>query len=161
MLATLTVVLPAAPAAAVAPAIAVSVSGSGQVIAGGDATYSISATNTGAIDGFNLALILDVPEGVTFASSTLGAPVVYDSANPPPTPLPVGVVRWVWEDVSDLPASGVFTGSVTVHPTQPPMGTGETADTDVFPVGSTYSVAATAALSGDPRYLPVLHLEPG
>lgn len=155
--ASLIVVAPAPPAAAVAPTIAVSVSGSAQVIAGENATYSISATNTGATDGFNLALVLDVPEGIAFVSSTLGAPVIYDSTNPPPTPLPVGVVRWVWQDVSDLPASGVFGGSVTVHPTQPPMGTGETTATNVFPVGSTYSVAATAALGGDPRYLPVFN----
>jgi hypothetical protein len=155
--ATAVVVVPASPAAALAPTIAVSVSGGGQVIAGADATYSISATNTGSTDGFNLALILDVPEGIAFVSSTLGTPVVYDSTNPPTTPLAPGTVRWVWEDVSDLPSSGVFGGSVTVHPTQPPMGTGETSATDVFPVGSTYQVAATAALSGDARYLPVFN----
>src|SRR5512143_2960793 len=94
----------ATPAAAVAPSVTVSVTGGGNVIAGNDATYSISAQNSGATDGFNLALYLDVPAGVTFVSSTLGTPVIYTNADYPS--IAVGTFRWVWEDVSDLPAGG-------------------------------------------------------
>jgi len=159
------VVIDAQPASAVAPTVTLTVGGGGEVIAGDNATYSLSATNSGATDGFNLGFILDVPEGVTFISSTLGTPVMYDATHPPttlpPTPIPPGIVRWVWEDVSDLPAGGTYGGSVTVHPTQPAppdsSGTVETAATDVFPVGSTFNVEGYAALSGDPTYLPVFN----
>lgn len=139
----------------------VSIGGGGEVIAGDTTTYTITASNTGATDGFNLALILDVPEGIEFDSSSLGDPVVYDALTPPPTPLPAGMKRWVWEDVSDLPAGGTYGVSVTVFPTQPippdATGTVETSDIDVFPVGSTFDVDAYAALSGDPTYLPVFN----
>ncbi len=158
VLTPLVLVAVAPPASAVAPTVTVSVSGDGEVIAGDNTTCSISAHNGGATDGFNLGLILDVPEGIAFVSSSLGTPVIYDSTNPPPVPLPAGIVRWVWEDVSDLPASGTYSGTVTVHPTQPPIAVGtETSATNVFPVGSTYIVNATAALGGNPTYLPVFN----
>ncbi len=146
----------ASPAHATAPTAAVSITGPGEVIAGNSATYTISATNTGGIDGFNLALVLDVPEGIAFDSSTLGTPVIYDSSDPLVPPLATGLLRWVWEDVSDLPASGTYQGTVTVTPTQPsPKGTGETAVTTVFPVGSTYDLDAYAYLGGTSSLLPV------
>ncbi len=134
------------PASAATLAFHVSASGGGQVIAGNNATYSISATNDEtASDGFNLALYLDVPDGVDFVSSTLGAPVIYGHADI--ATIPVGTYRWVWEDVSDLPASGSFGGTVVVHPSQPTPafndGTHETSDTTVFPVGSSFNVRAT------------------
>lgn len=151
----------ATPASGVPPAMTVSLSGPGEIVAGDDATYSFSASNTGATDGFNLGFFIDVPDGIEFVSSSLGTPVVYDATNPPPTPLPAGVSRWVWEDVADLPASGVYGGTVTVHAAQPvppdATGTVETSDTDVFPVGSTYTLDGYAALSGDPTYLPVFN----
>ena len=157
VLAPLVVVGVSAPASAVAPTVSASLSGGGEVMAGDNATYSISATNSGATDGFNLALYADVPDGLTFVSSTLGTPVVYTNADY--ASIPVGINRWVWEDVSDLPASGNYGGSFVVHPTQPSpadnTGTVETADTTVFPVGSTYTINGYAALSGDPTYLPV------
>jgi len=163
---SLTVIATAPAASAAGPTMSLSLSGSAEVIAGDDTTYDFAATNTdGTLDGFNLGLILDVPVGVTFVSSSLGTPVMYDATHPPTTlpltPIPAGIVRWVWEDVSDLPMNGTFGGSVTVHPTQPfPRdfsGAGETADTDVFPVGSTYSIDAYSALSSDPTYLPVFN----
>jgi uncharacterized repeat protein (TIGR01451 family)/fimbrial isopeptide formation D2 family protein len=157
VIAPLAVLGGATPAGAVAPTVTVTVGGGGNVIAGGNASYDISAKNTGATDGFNLALYVDVPAGVTFVSSTLGTPVAYTNTDFPS--IPVGIVRWVWEDVSDLPAGGSFGGSVTVHPTQPApadnTGTVSTSVTTVFPVGSTFVANARAALSGNPTYLPV------
>ncbi len=147
----------ATPAAAVAPSVTVSVTGGGNVIAGDDATYSISAHNSGGTDGFNLALTLDVPDGVAFVSSSLGTPVIYSNADYPST-IAAGTFRWVWEDVSDLPSGGTFGGSVVVHPTQPAIdntGTAETPLTTVFPVGSTYSVIGHAYLGGTASLLPV------
>ena len=148
----------ATPAAAVAPSVTVSVTGGGNVIAGNNATYSISATNAGATDGFNLALYLDVPAGLTFvpSGSSLGAPVVYSNADY--SSIPLGTFRWVWEDVSDLPSDGTFGGTVVVHPEQPPIvnpGGAETSDVTVFPVGSTYSVTGHAYLGGMASLLPV------
>ncbi|PKQ27187.1 MAG: hypothetical protein CVT64_01720 [Actinobacteria bacterium HGW-Actinobacteria-4] len=155
-LSTVAIVGTASPASAVAPTISVSITGNGQVLAGENATYTITATNTGATDGYNLALYADVPVGVLFASSTsLGAPVVYAAGSLGVGVPAAGFERWVWEDVSDLPASGAFSGSFTVTPSQPPLGTGETLDTEVFPPGSTYSIDGFAALSGDATYLPV------
>ncbi len=152
----------ATPAAAAAPSVTVSVTGGGNVIAGNNATYSISARNTAATtdpataDGFNLALYLDVPAGVEFVSSSLGAPVIYTHADY--SSIPLGTFRWVWEDVSDLPRGGAFGGSVVVHPTQPAIdnsGTAQTAVETVFPVGSTYSVIGHAYLGGTASLLPV------
>lgn len=148
----------ATPASAVAPSVTVSISApdGSEVLAGNDATYSFSATNTGGTDGFNLAFYLDVPDGITFVSSDLGAPVVYPAAAF--ASIPAGHTRWVWEDVSDLPASGTFGGSVVVHPEQPAFDNTGTVETDVatvFPVGSTYSIDAYAALGGTASLLPV------
>ena len=142
--ALLTVVVIAPPAAAAAPTVSVSVTGPAEVIAGKNATYSFAATNGGATAGFNLGFALDVPIGVAFVSSTYGVPVIYDATNPPPTALAAGLVRWVWEDVSDLPATATSGGSVTVTPTQPAIGGGETAVTTVFPVGSTFAISGYA-----------------
>src|SRR5690606_32710043 len=129
----------------------------GTIIAGNNATYTIRATNTGALgdDGFNLALVLEVPVGVSFVSSALGSPTVYTEADLLTPPVPAGIERWVWEDLSDLPGTGAISHTVTVHPEQPPMGSGEVDDEDVFPVGSTVTVNGYAYLSGDPTYLPV------
>jgi uncharacterized repeat protein (TIGR01451 family)/fimbrial isopeptide formation D2 family protein len=153
---SLVMVTAAAPAAAVAPGVSVSLTG-GQILAGETGTYSISATNSGATDGYNLALYLDVPDGINFVSSTLGTPVIYNSLNQPTTPLAAGMQRWVWEDVSDLPAGGSYGGTVTVLPAQPAMGGGDTLDPAVSPVGSSFTLTAHAALSGDPTYLPVFN----
>ena len=146
----------ATPAAAAPPAVDIAVTG-GDILAGESGTYTVTATNPGATDGYNLAIYLDVPAGVVFESSSLGDPVVYDASNPPATALPAGVQRWVWEDVSDLPAGGDVSGTVTVRPAQPAMGSGTTADTTVFPVGSEFAIAASAALGSDPTLLPVFN----
>ena len=146
-----------APAAQAAPtALTVDVSG-GDILAGEDATFNVSVKNSGVNGGYNAAIILDLPVGVDFESSTWGAPIIYDATNPPSTPLAAGMQRWVWEDVSDLPVGGVLSGTVTVTPRQPAMGTGTTADTAVFPVGSTLTVTGSAAVSGDAGLLPVFN----
>ena len=157
VIAPLAVLGTATPASAAPPNVTVNFSGGGNVIAGNDATYSIGATTGAGSDGFNLALFLDVPDGVAFVSSSLGSPVIYSNVDFPS--IPVGTFRWVWEDVSDLPVGGTYGGTVTVHPTQPTpadnTGTVETAATNVFPVGSSFTINGYAALSGDPTYLPV------
>jgi uncharacterized repeat protein (TIGR01451 family) len=154
-LASVAIVAIAEPASAVAPTVSVSTTGDGEVLAGENASYTITATNSGATDGYNLALYADVPVGLVFVSSSIGSPEVYSAGSLAVGVPAAGLERWVWEDVSDLPADGSFSGSFTVTPTQPPMGTGETSDTTVFPPGSTYDVNGFAALSGDPTYLPV------
>jgi len=156
LLATGLTVVQAPPASAVAPTVAVSLSG-GNILAGSTGSLTVSATNSGVADGFNLAVFLDVPVGVTFVSSSLGTPVIYDSVNIPPVPLPAGMQRWVWEDISDLPAGGSRSGTVTIRPEQPPAAGGETLDETVSPVGATVVISASAGLSGDPTYLPVFN----
>lgn len=146
----------AAPAAAAPPAVSVSVSG-GEILAGETGTVTVTVSNPGALDGYNAAVYLDVPVGVAFVASSLGTPVIYDAANPPATALPAGMQRWVWEDISDLPAGGDVSGTVELRPAQPARVGGETADPAVFPVGSTVSIAANAALSSDPTLLPVFN----
>ena len=108
----------APPAMAAAPSVSASISG-GNILAGEPGTFTVSATNPAGADGYNLALFADVPDGVGFISSTLGTPMIYNAANPPAGARPAGTQRWVWEDLSDLPAGGTRTGTVTVSPAQP------------------------------------------
>ncbi|WP_430869254.1 hypothetical protein [Demequina aurantiaca] len=142
---TLTATVAAGPAAAASPSVAVEITGADELLAGETSTFTVSASNPSASDdGFNLGVYVDVPVGVAFVSSGMGTPVIYDSASDITPPLAAGTVRWVWEDVSDLPATGVFSDTVTVSPN--PV---------TFPVGSSFTVTGNAALSGDPTYLPV------
>jgi len=157
LLASTLAIVTAPPASAAAPTVSVSITGPSKILAGENATYSFDATNGGATPGFNLGFVLDVPIGVEFVSSTYGEPTIHDAANPPATPLAAGLVRWVWEDVSDLPATGTSGGSVTVKPTQPAIGTDETAVTTVFPVGSSFAINGYAYVSGDATLLPVFN----
>ena len=152
------ITLVAAPAAmAAAPSVSASISG-GNILAGETGTFTVSATNPAGVDGYNLALFVDVPDGVGFISSTLGTPVIYNGANPPTVALPAGMQRWVWEDLSDLPAGGTRTGTITVLPAQPPAVVGGvTSALTVSPVGATVTATAYAALSGNPTYLPVFN----
>ncbi len=155
-LAPILVILGADAASAAAPTVTVNASGPARVIAGENITYAVSAKNTGGNDGFNLGFVVIVPDGLTFVSSGAGTPEIYTSADPIPNGVvPAGYEYWVWEDVSDLPATGSYGLSFTAHPTQPSSGTGETSAVDVFPVGSTVSLDAYAYLGGDPTLLPV------
>lgn len=157
LLATLlTVVAASAPASAATPTVTVSLSG-GSILAGENGTLSVAAANTGATDGFNLAFFVDVPVGLVFVSSDLGTPTIYNAGNQPPVPLAAGMQRWVWEDIEDLPSGGRKSGTITVSAVQPALGSGETSDTTVSPVGSAVTVSAHSALSGDPTYLPVFN----
>lgn len=152
-----TLVAVSAPAAAAgAPTVTISISG-GSILAGENGTLNVSASNTGAIGGYNLGFFLDVPIGMAFVSSDLGIPIIYNSGNQPPVPLAAGMQRWVWEDVEDLPVGGRKSGTVTVSAVQPTPGSGETSDTAVSPVGSSVTITAHSALSGDPTYLPVFN----
>ncbi len=152
-----TLTLAAAPGAmAAAPTVSATISG-GNLLAGAPATFSVTASNPAGVDGFNLAIFVDMPDGVDFVSSTLGTPVIYNATNPPTVPLPAGIQRWVWEDLSDLPVGGTRTGTITVLPTQPPPGSGETSAPTVSPVGASITATAYATLSGDATYLPVFN----
>ncbi|WP_061961359.1 isopeptide-forming domain-containing fimbrial protein [Demequina flava] len=142
-------------AAATAPAVEVTADGSGTVLAGETTTLSVRASNPGATDGFNLGVYLDVPVGIEFVESSMGEPTVFDSTSDLSPAIPDGIVRWVWEDVSDLPSTAAFNGTVEVEPAQPAAGNGTTDSEIVFPVGAQFTVTANAALSGDPTYLPV------
>lgn len=131
--------------------LALEVSGGGGVLAGDDSTVTLTARNTGPADLFNLSFSVDVPVGVVFVSSALGAPLVYTEPITAP-----GTVRWVWQDAADLPISAEFDFAVTMHAAQPvPASPWYTADPVTFPVASSFVVDSIAYASTDARYLPV------
>ena len=141
------------------PTLTLSVSGNGSaILAGNDQTYSLSASNATAVDAFNLGFAVEMPIGVTFVSSSLGAPKIYDEvAFPASEPVSTaGHYLWVWEDAADLPAGAAFDLSLVVHPEQPVAAAPWYTDsTTVFPVGSSYNFSSVAYLSSDATYLPV------
>lgn len=129
------------------------------ILAGEDATFDVSLTNTSpTTPGYNTAFVLTLPMGVAFVSAgEMGAPVVYTegqtlpnsakSAATPPAPLavvPAGQQVWVFEDVSDLPATASYTGSITVRP-----------DADVFPVGAEPTFTVSGYISSQPQLKPI------
>ena len=68
------------------------------------------------------------------------------------------MVRWVWQNAADLPASASYDLTVTVHPEQPIPGVPRfTTDQTVFPVGSSFVVDSAAYASSDPRFIPVFN----
>ena len=151
----------APPARADDPGLALTVAGGGGAsLAGDDTAYMLTARNTTANDLFNLSFSMDVPVGVTFVSSMLGEPVAYDDIEDVPgEPVAAaGMVRWVWQNAADLPASASYDLTVTVHPEQPIPGVPRfTTDQTVFPVGSSFVVDSAAYASSDPRFIPVFN----
>lgn len=153
------------PQAAVAdePTVTVAASGTTPILAGEPATYSITARNESGAPWFNLAFVADLPAGVvpTAAATILGvAPIAVTRADEVPgqETIPEGIVRYVWNDVVDLPAGGAFSASIPVTVAQPTPriddGTGETSAVDVHPVGSTFTGTLTAFASTNARLLP-------
>lgn len=125
----------------------------GFILAGEDAIFDVSLSNTSATEGgYNIAFTLSLPNGIDFVESAMGSPVVYasgdtlpNSALTPPLPtVPAGMQLWVFEDVADLPATADYRSSVTVRP-----------DAGVFPVGSTPAVALTGYVSSDATLRPM------
>lgn len=124
------------------------------ILAGEDAVFDVTLRN-GAADanGYNIGFTVQLPVGISFAGSDkLGSPVVYgpgdtlpNSAKTPPlATVPAGMQLWVFEDVSDLPASATYGASITVRP-----------DADVFPVGAEPRVELTGYISGEPELKPL------
>ncbi|QEE60349.1 DUF11 domain-containing protein [Salinibacterium sp. dk2585] len=141
---------PPQPAVA-APTIALEVTGEGgSVLAGEEREFRLVASNEGD-PAFNLAFVVDVPVGVAFVSSSMGTPAVVEE------PIaPAGHVRWVWEDVADLPTGATLPMTLVVEPAVPGFSSPTwTADPTLFPVGSEFDIVSSAYVSDSAAHLPV------
>jgi uncharacterized repeat protein (TIGR01451 family)/fimbrial isopeptide formation D2 family protein len=124
------------------------------ILAGEDATFDVSLTNSAAgAGGYNVGFTLLLPNDIDFVSSgALGSPVVYasgatlpNSSKTPPLPtVPNGSQLWVFEDVSDLPATADYSSTLTVRPRA-----------TTFPVGAAPSFQLNGYVSSDPALKPV------
>ncbi|MTV27381.1 isopeptide-forming domain-containing fimbrial protein [Nitriliruptoraceae bacterium ZYF776] len=142
-----TVWRPGLAAAQTAPSVTATIDGDERILAGEDGVLSLRATGAGAW-GYNLAFVVTAPVGLQPLGSAIGAPRVVAHPSDPALRL------WIFEDVADLPAGGTFALDVDVRPVQPPVGGGQTADPNVFPVGSVADVRLDAHLSSDANLLP-------
>ena len=154
------VAIPVPAAHATGASVELEVTESGTVLAGDTASLVVTARNSSGVDGFNLVVTALVPVGIEFVSAgSWGAPHEYghgDLLDGGHSLVPEGARLWVWEDVSDLPASGANSVTIEVRPAQPARSGGQSADPTVFPVGSVFDIELGAALSTDPRYLPAI-----
>src|SRR5690554_1991990 len=129
--------------------LATQIDGPSPILAGEDASFTVTTSNNGAAR-FNLGLAVLVPVGLFPDSASLGhgvplgAPRVVAAGTVAPGEPPTGFELWVWEDVSDIPAGAVVSLEVAVTP-----------DPSVFPVGSVIDLEVAAHSSTDPRYRPV------
>lgn len=126
------------------------------ILAGEDATFDVSITNTSTTNGYNASLTVLLPSGIDFVSSGgMGSPVVYPSgaslpnsaktqAGDPLATVPAGMQLWVFQDVADLPGTATYPSSVTVRP-----------DADLFPVGAEPDITLAGYISADAALLPV------
>ncbi|UOQ61901.1 DUF11 domain-containing protein [Leucobacter rhizosphaerae] len=164
------------------PEVGISASGTGGkdfILAGEDATFEISISNSGGGKQFNLGLTALLPDAVDFVSAgSFGTPTAYPagsvlpnvsrtsattcvdaglipaSALTPPGPstkcaVPEGLQLWVWSNVDDLPDGATVTQPVTVRP-----------DASVYPVGAEIGFDVTAYTSDDPTRLPTFDGSP-
>lgn len=169
-------------AAPFAPAVSVSNAGPGGkdfILAGEDATFEVSVSNSGGGKQFNLGLTALLPASVGFVSAgTFGAPKVFTegqvltntartsaadcvslglipaSTLSPPGPaakcaVPEGLQLWVWSNVDDLPDGATVTDQITVRP-----------DAGLNPVGAEIEFSVTAYTSNDPARLPTFDGSP-
>lgn len=126
------------------------------ILAGEDATFDVSITNTSTTGGFNASLTVLLPSGIDFVSSGgMGSPLVYPSgaqlpnsaktqSGDPLATVPAGMQLWVFQDVADLPGTATYPSSLTVRP-----------DADLFPVGAAPDITLTGYISADPALIPV------
>ena len=134
------VVLPMAPAYA-AESLTLAKTTTANVLVGGQASVTLTATNSGDVPDYNLSFRDQLPAGVTYvAGSTtpaqLGEPTVVTGGAPARQTL-------VWANVSDLPVGAVqaLTFKVTIDPT-------------AHPVGDFVDNSGQAYANSDPRTIP-------
>lgn len=154
------VLAPAAQADPLVPEVSLSAATDGTkgMLAGESEDLTLTIANGSGDPWYNLSVSVVVPVGIAFVESpVLGSPKIYGAgtALPDGTRVPADQNLWVWQDVSDLPVGAVRDFQITVKPAQPAQGTGETAVTTVFPVGSVFDVTANAYTSTNPRYVPI------
>ncbi|MGZ0712148.1 LPXTG cell wall anchor domain-containing protein (plasmid) [Coraliomargarita sp. W4R53] len=126
------------------------------ILAGEDATFDVSLQNSSTTPGFNTSFTALVPLGIDFVSSGgMGQPVVFTSGEELPnsakietgsalSTVPAGYQLWVFQDVSDLPATAEFASTITVRP-----------DATVFPVGASPDIVLQGYVSSSPGTIPV------
>ncbi|MEV8267546.1 isopeptide-forming domain-containing fimbrial protein [Microbacterium sp. NPDC076911] len=126
------------------------------ILAGEDATFDVSLQNSSSTPGFNTSFTALVPVGIDFVSSGgMGQPVVFNSGDELPnsakietgsalSTVPAGYQLWVFQDVSDLPATAEFASTITVRP-----------DATVFPVGASPDIVLQGYVSSSPGTVPV------
>ena len=134
--------IPASPAlAAGTPNITLAKSGPGQVLAGGNARFTLTTSNPSgaATAAYNVTFRDVLPVGVSYLAgstspSDVGDPVIY--ANSPSA----GQTTLVWVNVNDAQPGGSSSLSYSVTPA-----------TATYPVGATFTNSATTYASSDPR----------
>ncbi len=141
---TAVVLLPSVPAYAAGPQLTLSKGGTSTVLAGGSASYSLTASNpaqTGAVPEYNVTFRDELPVGVTYtpgstSPASLGEPTIIVDATD-------GHQTLLWINVFDLPvgASNTLKFDVAVNQT-------------VYPVGSTAANIGNVYANTNPRTLP-------
>ncbi len=118
------------------------------ILAGQNATVTLTATNTYSSNLYNASFSYKLPTGVTYVAgsttpNTIGDPTIYtntDNSNPL---LPVNYQVLVWPNVSDL----LLNNSSSIS-------FGISADPTLYPVGASYSATAYTYEQSDPRLIP-------
>ena len=148
MVAVWLVVAPA-PQAQAAGSINLDKTGGGSVLFGGRATFTLTATNNGGVEQYNLSFRDVLPTGVSYVSgstspASAGDPqVISIPANPSAVPPVEAHQVLVWSNVSDLTTGSSRSLSYSVQ-----------TDPAVYGIGETFVNAADAWSSSDPFEVP-------
>jgi uncharacterized repeat protein (TIGR01451 family)/fimbrial isopeptide formation D2 family protein len=148
MVAVWLVVAPA-PAAQAAGSINLAKTGGGSVLFGGKATFTLTATNDGGVEQYNLSFRDVLPTGVSYVAgstspASAGDPqVISIPADPSATPPVEAHQILIWNNVSDLTTGSSEALSYSVQ-----------TDPAVYGIGETFVNAADAWSSSDPFEVP-------
>lgn len=136
LLSTLSIITFGATPASAAPDLDVTVSSDDSVLIGEAATVAVEITNNTATPGYNTGVAVVLPSGVSFAGGAFSPQVLAD------TPAAGQTTLW-FENVNDSQPASTETLTFTVA-----------ASTGGYPVGSDFTISATAYTSDDPRVVP-------
>ena len=122
--------------AAGSPDLGLAVSVAGETLHGAQTPVTLTASNPGGPDGFNLSYRVVLPPGVSLAGGTYSPTILADVPSPGQTTL-------FFENISDLPTGGTTDLAFSVSHS-----------TGGYPVGSTAGITADAYVNSDERTVP-------